>query len=91
MIPLLLKLRLPRPGKKPINLYLPIFWVWPLLFLVFLAFSPLALLAAALGWHQGYGRPILMMAPMVLNTLWHLHGLVVDVETQDTTLCIALI
>ena len=92
MIPPLLKLRVPRSQKKPLTPVLPYFLgVAPTAFNFFGVLPPWCSWFRPWRGNRGYGRPLLMTAPMILSTCWHLHGLTVDVETDDTTLCIAFI
>ena len=83
MIPLFMKIRIPRKTKQPINLYLPIFLAWLLLFGLLLILLPFLLIGAVLAWHSGYGKLMLLLFPMIFDLLWHLNGLVVDVESGD--------
>ncbi len=81
MVPLLMKIRLPRPGKKPFTLYIPFFLVWLLVLLLLLLLLPFILIAAVCTWHTGYGKLALLFFPMIFSILWHLQGLTVDVES----------
>ena len=85
MLPLIMKVKIPREGKKPFSLYLPFFLVWLLVFAVFLLCIPFILIASIFTWHLGYGKIALATFPMVFHLLWHLKGLKIDVEEKDET------
>ena len=91
MLPMILKLGIPRTGREPVNLYLPLFLIWILL----LPFALLAvffmLIAAGLTWGSGHGRTILVMIPMIGTVLWNLHGLQIDVRDEDTNIYMVFI
>jgi len=91
MLPMILKLGIPRAAKEPVNLYLPLFLVW----ILFLPFALLIiffiLIAAGLIWTSGYGRVILMMIPMIGALLWNLGGLKIDVQSEDMKIYLVFI
>ena len=82
MIPLILKLKVPRGGSRPLRLYLPLFIVWILLIPVFLLLLPVFLIGALVLWHTPYGRLILMFLPMVCVVIWHLQGLKIGIRNK---------
>lgn len=85
MLPLMMKLKIPREGKKPFNIYLPVFVAWILVFAVFLLCLPFILIAGIFTWHLGYGKIALAAFPMVFHLLWHMRGLKIDVEGKNET------
>jgi hypothetical protein len=91
MIPLILKLRVPREHNRPFNLYLPLFIAWLLLIPVFLLLLPIFIIGALLAWHTPYGRLILMFIPMICLVLWHLQGLKVDVQDKKQHIDISFV
>ena len=80
MIPLFLKLQIPRKDQRPVNLYLPLFLVWLLLLPFVILLAPLVLLMAALTWSAGFGRFLLLLLPMTAALIWNLQGLMVDIK-----------
>lgn len=83
MIPMLMKIKIPRQEKKSITLYLPVFLAWILLTVIFLLLLPFILLSALISWPSGYGKILLLFFPMIFNVLWHLQGLLIDVEDKE--------
>lgn len=83
MIPLIMKVKIPRESKKPVILYFPLFLVWILVFGILLILLPFFLIGAVLAWHSGYGKLLLLLIPMLFNLIWHLKGLLIDVESRD--------
>ena len=91
MIPMIMKIKVPRKTKPALTLYLPLFLAWLLVFAAFVLLLPIFLVAALCTWSQGYGKIILFFIPMVFSLLWHMHGLVVDVEGPDGTIYMSFI
>ncbi len=48
MIPLLLRIRIRKKNHKGVNLWLPLFLIWPIILPLFASLAPLILLAALL-------------------------------------------
>jgi hypothetical protein len=84
MIPMILQLKIPRTGKPPVNLYLPLFLIWLLLLPFALLVVLLMLIVSGLTWTTGHGRTILFMIPMIGALLWNLGGLRIDVKDRDS-------
>lgn len=79
--PLVMRIRIKSPDKN-INLWLPLFIIFPLLAIILLALAPLALLAAIILLPFGMARMILA-APFVVGVLHAMRGLEVDVGQKD--------
>ena len=91
MIPLIMKIRIPRASKPPVKLYLPIFIVWILLFAITLVFLPILLIASIVTWHTGQGKIMLLSYPMLFSVLWNMRGLIIDVEGEEETIYMSFI
>ena len=91
MIPMLIKMKIPRRTKKPITLYLPLFIAWLILFVILLVFLPILLLVALFTWHKGYGKILVLSYPMLFALLWNLQGLLIDVEYKRDTVFLSFI
>ncbi len=83
MIPMLMKIKIPRSHSNPVSFYVPIFLVWLILTLICLFLVPFLLLAAFLTWFRGYGKIFLLVLPMIFSILWHMQGLLIDVKDKD--------
>jgi hypothetical protein len=83
MIPMLMKIKIPRQEKRSITIYLPVFLAWILLMAVFLLLLPFILLTALFTWFRGYGKIFVLFFPMLFNVLWHLQGLLIDVQDKE--------
>ena len=91
MIPMIMKIKIPREAGKPLTLYLPLFIAWLLLFAILLFFLPFLLVAALATWHRGYGKIMILSYPLLFSLLWNMHGLVIDVESKDETVFLSFI
>ena len=77
--PSLLRVRI-QGAKRRFGLWLPLFLAWPPLVLLALALFPLVLLLAALLWHRGWGKPLLLAGPAFFRLFCALRGLLIEVE-----------
>ena len=84
MIPMILKIRIPRKQSGFINLYLPLFILWILLFPFFLVFSLIIGLIGFFSWCIGKGNTIIHSLPIIFAILWNLQGLEIDVQDKET-------
>ena len=91
MIPLLIKTRINRQEKPPLTLYLPLFIAWLIFLLFFLILLPFLLIGALFAAGKGYGKVVLMFFPMLIQVLWNLRGLKMDVQSKDTTFYLSFI
>ena len=91
MIPMLMKIRLPREDNRSMTLYLPLFIAWLLLAVCMIILAPIALFVALVTWRQGFGKLILMFFPSLVEIIWHMHGLLIDVDGPDGTIYMSFI
>lgn len=91
MIPMFMKLKAPRKEKGPIRLFIPLFLVWILLLILFVLILPIWLIACLVGYLTGYGWIGIFAIPLIINTLWHLKGLEVDIESSRESFCMKFI
>jgi hypothetical protein len=91
MIPLLMKIKIPRKQNTDMNVYLPLFLIWFILILLVLLLLPVVLVAGLLTWHRGGGRILVYFYPMFFSVLWHLGGLLIEVEHKDNRIFISFI
>ena len=73
-----------------INLWLPLFIILPIIFIFLLILIPIILVAAAVLWYSGWGRPLLMTVPAALGCLCALHGLEVDFKHNEARVYISI-
>ena len=88
MIPLLMKMRVPRKNGKWFTLYLPIFFVWIILLLLFILILPVLIIAVLLAFILGFGWIGLRMIPLMVNTFWNLHGLEIEIQPSSKIGCV---
>ncbi|MFC1948925.1 hypothetical protein ACFLW0_01965 [Chloroflexota bacterium] len=88
MPPMLMRLRIKNRNRQ-IGLWLPLFLIVPLFLVFVLALAPLVLLAAVILWPFGWGRPLVMVLPLLLNCLGALRGLEVDVDNKKEKILIS--
>ena len=86
-----MKLKVPRKGKSPISLHIPLFLVWILLLILFVLLLPIWLVACLVLYLAGYGRIAFVFVPLVINTLWQLKGLEVNIESPRESFCMKFI
>jgi uncharacterized membrane protein len=84
MIPLWMRLKVYEKNKRDVSLWLPLFLVWLLLLPLVILLTPLILLGAAVTWHMGYGKMVLMALPMFWQVLAGLSGMRVEIEKKDS-------
>lgn len=87
--PAVLRLRLLNDERR-IKLWFPLVLLWPVVAAALLLGTPLAVLAAALSWHRGWGRPILLAGPLLLYLLASLRGLRLDLASGDGRLFLSI-
>ena len=83
MIPMWMKVRFPAKERGPVTIYIPLFLVWILLLALFVLILPIWLIASVIAYALGFGWSGLVLIPLIVNTLWHLQGLEVDVGSRD--------
>ena len=91
MIPFLMKIKIPRTGKQPISIYLPVFIAWVILIPLLILLLPIFLLVALITWINGYGRLGIIFFPMLISLLWNLQGLRIDVRDKDSEIYLSFI
>ncbi len=67
-------------------LWLPVFIAWLILAAIFIALSPLILLAAVVAFFFGWAKTVLLFVPLVCNVICNLHGLEINIEKKDSKL-----
>ena len=65
MIPVWMKLKFPRDGKKPFTLHIPLFIAWILLFIIFVLLLPIWLIIGVVAFLTGYGREGFLPVPLL--------------------------
>ena len=87
--PYLMRIRISGPGRK-INLWLPLFIILPVAAAILLILAPLVLLAAAVLWRLGWGRPLLIAFPAVIDCFYAMRGLEVEVRQRQEIVIISV-
>ena len=80
--PSLLRVRV-RSRSTRFGLWLPLFIIWPPILIVMVVLSPLVLVCAALLWPLGFGKPLLLIGPMLFRLFCSIRGLEVAVEKSS--------
>jgi len=86
MLPMLMHLRIRRPGRRGFNLWFPVVLVWILAAALMVLLLPLVVLAALWERRMGRGWSILLIYPMLGSVLWHLGGLRIDIGRDEEEL-----
>ncbi len=90
MIPLFLKIRLPRDKEKPLKVFIPLFFIWIVLFPLLLALAPFVLVAIAVLLPRGYGKILLIAYPALFSLICSLSGLRIQIEKVDRQISILI-
>ncbi len=87
--PSVLRLRI-HNQRRHFGLWLPLFLIWPLMLVIFLALSPLILVLAIILWPSGMGKPILLAGPVLFRIFCALRGFEVNVEQPSERVLISI-
>jgi hypothetical protein len=89
--PYLMHVRIKNRDRK-INLWIPLFIILPLILILLIIMSPFILIATAILWCFGWGKPllILMIVPAALACLCALRGLEVNVNRDGKGLLVSV-
>jgi len=77
--PYLMKVRVKNPDIK-INLWLPLFLIYPLLAVILLVLLPFILVAAIILWLMGWGKTLFVIPFAIFSCINAMRGLEVQVE-----------
>ncbi len=69
--------------------WLPLFLAWIILAAIFIALSPLIILATLVAVPFGWGKTVLLFIPLVCNVICNLHGMEINVEQKDRVIFIS--
>ncbi len=90
--PMVMRIKISQPERR-LNLWLPLFIMFPIAFIItvalFLLLLPLILIAAAVFWRLGFWRPLFFFWPAVLGCLSAMRGLEVDVDQNQERIFIS--
>ncbi len=79
--PLIMRLRILNKDRN-IRFWLPLFLVYPILFIFALLLAPLVLIAGLILWPWGWGRTLLLSGPYLFRVIYALRGLEVNVQQR---------
>lgn len=80
--PYLMRVRI-NSHDRNITLWLPLFILLPLIIILLIIMLPFILLATAVLWCFGWGKPLLKIVPAALGCLCALRGLEVDLKHNN--------
>ncbi len=87
--PMFLRLRV-QGDKRRIRLWIPVILLWPVVFVVVLLGTPVALLVAARSGHRTRSRSVLLAGPLLLYVLASLRGLRCNVASGEDRIFISI-
>ena len=87
--PMFLRVRI-QGDKRRIRLWIPVILLWPLVVVVVLLGTPVALLVAARSGHCTRSRSVLLAGPLLLYVLASLRGLRCDVASGEDRVFISI-
>jgi hypothetical protein len=85
--PLLMRLKIINRDQR-INLWLPLFLAWSLLFAFAVAHSPLVCVLSLVLWPFGWGETLLLLGPYIYRCLCATRDLKVDISKPGETVLI---
>ena len=88
--PCIMRLRI-RNQKRRVSLWLPMFLILIIIVAFAIALFPIVLVASAVLWRSGKGKPLLLAGPAILKVLFALRGLEVYVEQRSEQVFISII
>ena len=91
MLPVIVRLKVRKPGRRGFGFWFPVILIWFLLAALMLVLLPFLLLAAVLTAWRGPGPRLLLIYPLVASVLWNLGGLTIDVDGPTNTILIDFI
>ena len=87
--PMLLRVRV-QGDKRRIRLWIPVIVLWPVIAVVVLLGTPVAVLVAVRSGHRPRSRSILLAGPLLLYVLASLRGLRCDVTSGEDRVFISI-
>ena len=88
--PLWMRLRIHNEDTK-LGLWLPLFLLIPFVIVALIILSPFLLIATLILWPMGWGRPALMIIPVVWSLYCSVRGLRVDVQGRREMVYISVV
>ena len=89
MPPALLRVRV-QSDKRRIRLWIPLVLLWPVVAVVVLLGTPVAVLAAAFSRYRGRSRWVLLAGPLLLYALTSLRGLRISATSDEERVFISI-
>ncbi len=90
-MPMMLKLKIPKQNGGRTTLWLPLFLFWILLLPLFVLLFAVLLIAGTIASLAGYGKSGFLLVPLIFCSIWHLGGLMIDVESKDEKIFIEFV
>ena len=87
--PVFLRVRV-QNDKRRIRLWIPLIVLWPVVFVVVLLGTPVAVLVAARSGHRTRVRSVLLVGPLLLYVLASLRGLRCNVASGEDRVFISI-
>ena len=66
--------------ERHVNIWLPLFLLWPLLLVLALMLFPFVLVASLVVWYKDWGKPLFLFYPAVYHLFCALRGLRIDIR-----------
>jgi len=90
--PLVLRIRLSEKGGRGIRMWIPLFLIYPVLFIFTVLLAPVVFFAAAILAIAGLGTQsrMLLMLPRLVELMCALRGLTIDVRDNEDQVYISL-
>ena len=77
--PAIMRLRV-SDNRRPVSLWIPLFVIFPLVFVFFLILLPFILISALILGRFGWGKSIIMLGPALIDCICNLRDFEVRVE-----------
>ena len=80
--PMIMSIRIRKP-RTHFTIWLPFFLILPILLVIALLLAPFVLVLALALWHRGWGKPLILAAPLIYNVICAMRGMKVDVKDHS--------
>ncbi len=92
--PYLMQVKIKEPESRRINLWIPLFLIFPIIaiitLVIILILAPFVFLAAIVLWRFGWIKTLLLIVPLTIGCLWASRGLEVNVNSSKENVLISV-
>jgi len=90
MIPVYMRIKVVNNNEKKIKIFLPLIFLWIILFALLLILAPFVLVFSVIFWRKRLGKTLLLTYPMAFSVINSFSGLIVHVEKSNKRILISI-